>query len=567
MSACSAATGSAAAAASQAWSTRSVWPVSASSEERLDGSGAQVARIEPGESGRTLGGVVDPAAVRARGVGAQLRPRPAPRSAAVVGSSAPIEPIAALACAASTAWVTRPMGPAALGVAVAQAAPHGRLAQRARVDTRRAAARRPTRAPARRVRAPAPRGSSVATDSSSSASGGSSQLVDVERIPHAAPPAAPPPSCTRGRRRTSCQAMPTEHDEPLGAADPLRRRHLGPEPLSPGAVRRDDAPVVVDRQRSERRLRRRGGAAGDRRRGGRPARRPRTLTVHYLRAPAAGPVEIEVTVERSGRTVTNVSARLSQDGRLMALALAAAGASTVTPRCPSTRRPGCRSRDDGSALPLPEQIAARRGRPRPRRARCGPTTTCAGRSATCRSSPVRPADASGPVRRLAPPGRGRADRRGRARRDVRRLAAADLLPGRPSARRAHDRPDDPLPGAARGPAATTASSCSTARSRRTATWWSTVASWTATDGCWPSPVSWRSWRERRLGPGGRSGSVARLAAPRILIVSLWTIDPEVCGPCSPRRRTPRRSWSTWPTRPSTSTIPAWRPRCPSSRSG
>jgi acyl-CoA thioesterase len=53
------------------------------------------------------------------------------------------------------------------------------------------------------------------------------------------------------------------------------------------------------------------------------SRRPRSLTLQYLRPPAAGPVEVEVTVERSGRTVTNVSARLLQDGRLLVVALAA----------------------------------------------------------------------------------------------------------------------------------------------------------------------------------------------------------------------------------------------------
>lgn len=54
-----------------------------------------------------------------------------------------------------------------------------------------------------------------------------------------------------------------------------------------------------------------------------PVRRPRSLTLQYLRPPAAGEVEVEVAVERSGRTVTNVSARLLQGGRLLVVALAA----------------------------------------------------------------------------------------------------------------------------------------------------------------------------------------------------------------------------------------------------
>jgi acyl-CoA thioesterase len=54
---------------------------------------------------------------------------------------------------------------------------------------------------------------------------------------------------------------------------------------------------------------------------GDPARRPRSLTIHYVEAPAAGPVEVSAAVERSGRSATTVSLRLEQDGRLVALAL------------------------------------------------------------------------------------------------------------------------------------------------------------------------------------------------------------------------------------------------------
>jgi acyl-CoA thioesterase len=54
-----------------------------------------------------------------------------------------------------------------------------------------------------------------------------------------------------------------------------------------------------------------------------PARAPRSLTVHYAASPAEGPVAIETTIERAGRSLSTVSARMSQDGRLLALALAA----------------------------------------------------------------------------------------------------------------------------------------------------------------------------------------------------------------------------------------------------
>lgn len=52
-------------------------------------------------------------------------------------------------------------------------------------------------------------------------------------------------------------------------------------------------------------------------------RAPRSLTLHYLRPPAAGAVEVAVTVERSGRKATNLTARLAQEGRLCVLAVAA----------------------------------------------------------------------------------------------------------------------------------------------------------------------------------------------------------------------------------------------------
>jgi acyl-CoA thioesterase len=56
-----------------------------------------------------------------------------------------------------------------------------------------------------------------------------------------------------------------------------------------------------------------------------PTRRPRTMTIHYLRPPVEGPCEVEVVVERSGRGLTTVSARLRQDGRDCLIALVALG--------------------------------------------------------------------------------------------------------------------------------------------------------------------------------------------------------------------------------------------------
>jgi acyl-CoA thioesterase len=54
-----------------------------------------------------------------------------------------------------------------------------------------------------------------------------------------------------------------------------------------------------------------------------PDRAPRSLTIHFARAPAAGGVRIAVAIERRGRSLSTVSARMTQEGKLIALALAA----------------------------------------------------------------------------------------------------------------------------------------------------------------------------------------------------------------------------------------------------
>ena len=54
-----------------------------------------------------------------------------------------------------------------------------------------------------------------------------------------------------------------------------------------------------------------------------PERQLRSLTVHYPAAPREGEAEVQVTVERSGRSMSTVSARMTDGDRLLALALAA----------------------------------------------------------------------------------------------------------------------------------------------------------------------------------------------------------------------------------------------------
>jgi acyl-CoA thioesterase len=54
-----------------------------------------------------------------------------------------------------------------------------------------------------------------------------------------------------------------------------------------------------------------------------PARRPRSLTVHYLAGCGPGPARVSVAVERRGGSMTTLSARMTQGESTVALALAA----------------------------------------------------------------------------------------------------------------------------------------------------------------------------------------------------------------------------------------------------
>ena len=78
-----------------------------------------------------------------------------------------------------------------------------------------------------------------------------------------------------------------------------------------------------------------------------PARAPRSVTVHYTAPPEEGPVEIETTVERTGRSQTSGSARMRQDGRLIALALGAFSAPRDGPEFHDAAMP---------AVPPPEEL-------------------------------------------------------------------------------------------------------------------------------------------------------------------------------------------------------------------
>ncbi|MCC6184755.1 MAG: thioesterase family protein [Microthrixaceae bacterium] len=101
-----------------------------------------------------------------------------------------------------------------------------------------------------------------------------------------------------------------------------------------------------------------------------PARRPLSATFHYLRPPAEGEVDLDVTVERSGRGVTNVSVRMSQGGKLIVLALVALGTrrdgTLEFDEVDSPTGSGLPARPDGSSVPalVGDPGAARRPRTR-----------------------------------------------------------------------------------------------------------------------------------------------------------------------------------------------------------
>lgn len=53
-----------------------------------------------------------------------------------------------------------------------------------------------------------------------------------------------------------------------------------------------------------------------------PELETRSLTVHFARAPKNEPFAIETSIERHGRTMSNLSARMTQDGKLVVLGIA-----------------------------------------------------------------------------------------------------------------------------------------------------------------------------------------------------------------------------------------------------
>ena len=102
-----------------------------------------------------------------------------------------------------------------------------------------------------------------------------------------------------------------------------------------------------------------------------PARRPRSLTLHYIAPPVAGAADVDVTVERSGRSLTTVTARLSQEGEVKVLAIAAIAADRPSPEWSTLEGPqapepeALPTSNEGAAVPLGARFEQRwvEGRP------------------------------------------------------------------------------------------------------------------------------------------------------------------------------------------------------------
>lgn len=82
-----------------------------------------------------------------------------------------------------------------------------------------------------------------------------------------------------------------------------------------------------------------------------PERTARTHTVHFLRAPANDAFEVHATIERSGRTVSTVTARMVQQGKPVALGLAAFATAQRGPEFSDISMPEVPSPDELEAVP------------------------------------------------------------------------------------------------------------------------------------------------------------------------------------------------------------------------
>jgi acyl-CoA thioesterase len=95
---------------------------------------------------------------------------------------------------------------------------------------------------------------------------------------------------------------------------------------------------------------------------GDPARTPRSFTIHFTSPPVEGPAEIATALERTGRSMTTVSARLEQGGKLRAIALAAFGAARSGPELRDATMPEVVPPERAGPLPAPLNVIPMRDR-------------------------------------------------------------------------------------------------------------------------------------------------------------------------------------------------------------
>jgi acyl-CoA thioesterase len=83
-----------------------------------------------------------------------------------------------------------------------------------------------------------------------------------------------------------------------------------------------------------------------------PKRQIRSLTVHFVAAPDDGPFRIEITIERAGRSITFMSARMSQGDLCVAVALAAFSVDWSGPEFKDASMPEVTGPEDAFKFPV-----------------------------------------------------------------------------------------------------------------------------------------------------------------------------------------------------------------------
>src|SRR4051794_2670725 len=83
-----------------------------------------------------------------------------------------------------------------------------------------------------------------------------------------------------------------------------------------------------------------------------PARQARALTTHFLRPPRVGPVQVDATIERAGRSMSTLTARMQQDGKPIAIAIGAFSRAYDAPELGEVPMPAVAA-PERTAEPLP----------------------------------------------------------------------------------------------------------------------------------------------------------------------------------------------------------------------